>query len=204
MRIGDWSSDVCSSDLAVAGRHPLGQPCTRGADVEVIEETEQDGVVVRRFDLVVAGETVPGLHWLPAGATGSHPTVCIGHGGFQHKAYGNVPQLALQLARNLGVGVVALDAPEHGDRATDPEAAKKLRASLARSGTGSDKRTGLDPKVLAGMAERARVHVAEWRARRAPPQQDERWAAGPFGWWGVQVGSFPGPPLAPAYERMPA
>ncbi|HEY9566107.1 MAG TPA: hypothetical protein VIR30_20280 [Nocardioides sp.] len=172
--------------------------------MEVIEETEQDGVVVRRFDLVVAGETVPGLHWLPAGATGSHPTVCIGHGGFQHKAYGNVPQLALQLARNLGVGVVALDAPEHGDRATDPEAAKKLRASLARSGNGSDKRPGLDPKVLAGMAERVRVHVAEWRALLDALQQDERWAAGPFGWWGVSMGTFHGIPLAAADDRIAA
>lgn len=172
--------------------------------MEVIEETEQDGVVTRRFDLVVAGETVPGLHWLPAGATGPHATVCIGHGGFQHKAYGNVPELAVQLVRNLGVGVVALDAPEHGDRLTDPEAAKKVRARLARSASEDGKRPGLDPKVLAGMAARVRVHVAEWRALLDALQQDERWAAGPFGWWGVSMGTSHGIPLVAGDERITA
>src|SRR5690348_9684634 len=95
--------------------------------MDIINESDDDGVRARRFDLKVGDEDVPGMHWLPLDAAGAHPTVCIGHGGFQHKLYGNVPELALQLVRNLGIGVVALDAPRHGDRIADPEAAKKAR-----------------------------------------------------------------------------
>ena len=46
--------------------------------MDIISETDDDGVRARRFDLRVGEEIVPGMHWLPLGATGAHPTVCIG------------------------------------------------------------------------------------------------------------------------------
>jgi dienelactone hydrolase len=167
--------------------------------VQLVSESENDGVVARRFDLVVGNETVPGMHWLPAGAAGAHATVCIGHGGFQHKLYGNVPELAIQLVRNLGIGVVALDAPEHGDRIIDKEAAKRAREAIAAGG-----QRPRDPKALKAMAASAKAHVEEWKALLDALQADERWAAGPFGWWGVSMGTTHGIPLVAEDGRFTA
>ena len=171
--------------------------------MDIISETDDDGVRARRFDLRVGDEVVPGMHWLPLAATGAHPTICIGHGGFQHKGYGNVPELAIQFVTNLGVGVVALDAPGHGDRITDPEAAKKARdRAIAAAGKGGRRR--LDPAVVAAMAKRTQQHVEEWRALLDVVQADDRWAAGPFGWWGVSMGTTHGLPLAARDDRIAA
>lgn len=168
--------------------------------MDVISETETDGVRARRVDLRVGDEVVPGMHWLPP-VDGPHPTVCIGHGGFQHKRYGNVPKLAIQLVRNLGVGVVALDAPRHGDR-VDPAKAKAAREAAAAAM--AEGRRGIDPEVLGAMARRIDQHVGEWRALLDDLQTDERWAAGPFGWWGVSMGTSHGIPLVAQDGRFAA
>ena len=171
--------------------------------MDIISENDDDGVRARRFDLRVADEVVPGMHWLPLDASEAHATVCIGHGGFQHKLDGNVPELAIQFVQNLGVGVVALDAPRHGDRIVDPDAAKKVRdQAVAAAGKGG--RRGVDPKVLAAMARRTQQHVDEWRALLDVLQADERWAAGPFGWWGVSMGTTHGLPLVAQDDRITA
>jgi hypothetical protein len=171
--------------------------------MDIISETDDDGVRARRFDLRVGDEVVPGMHWLPLGAPGAHATVCIGHGGFQHKQYGNVPELAIQLVQNLGIGVVALDAPRHDDPIVDRQAAKKARdQAVAAAAEGG--RRGLDPEVLAAMARRTQQHVDEWRALLDALQADERWAAGPFGWWGVSMGTSHGIPLIAQDGRFAA
>lgn len=171
--------------------------------MKVIDETTDGPVVERRFLLEVGDEAVPGIHWLPAGAEGPHPTVCIGHGGFQHKRIDNVLALARQLVTNLGVGVVALDAPDHGDRLADPDAAARTLAALA-GGDREARRRAFGKQARAAMAERAKVHVAEWRGLLDALQADERWAAGPFGWWGVSMGTTHGLPLAAADGRIAA
>ena len=62
--------------------------------MHIIGETVDDGVIARRFDLQVGDETVPGMHWIPTHpATATYPTICIAHGGFQHKLHSNVPEL---------------------------------------------------------------------------------------------------------------
>jgi len=176
--------------------------------VKIISESvldEPGGIIARRFDLDVDGTTVPGMHWFPAGDTteiGNSATVCIAHGGFQHKLYGNVPELAHQFVRNLRVGVVALDAPDHGDRIVDREAAKAARDAAVRNA--ADGRRGLDPDTLAAMAKRAKQHVIEWRALLDDLQTDDRWAAGPFGWWGVSMGTTHGIPVVAHDPRITA
>jgi hypothetical protein len=171
--------------------------------MQIIHEADDEGVTARRFDLHVGEETVPGMHWFPTLATGPSATVCIGHGGFQHKLYGNVPELAIQLVRNLGTGVVALDAPLHGDRIADPETAAKAR-DAARRAAAEGGRRAIDPKALAAMATRAQMHVEEWRALLDVLGQDERWAAGSFGWWGVSMGTTHGIPLVAQDGRFSA
>lgn len=171
--------------------------------MKILDETVSDGVLARRFDLVVDGEVVPGLHWSPAGSVEAAATVCIGHGGFQHKAYGNVPELAIQFVQQLGVAAVALDAPGHGDRIVDREAARAARDRAVKA-AGDGRRRGLDPETAAAMAARAAGHVAEWRALLDELQRDPRWAAGPFGWWGVSMGTTHGVPLLAADDRFVA
>lgn len=171
--------------------------------LDVVDEVADGPVVERRFDLHVGEATVPGIHWLPAGAPGPHPTVCIGHGGFQHKRVDNVLELARQLVDHLGVGVVALDAPEHGDRVTDPDRAAKAMAAVS-GGDPAERRRYLGSRARAAMAERAEGHVAEWRALLDHLQTDPRWAAGPFGWWGVSMGTTHGLPLAAQDPRIAA
>src|ERR1700722_20727659 len=96
--------------------------------MDVIDEVSEKGVIERRFGLVVNDETVPGIHWIPAGVAAPHPTILIGHGGTQHKRVPNVLGLARKLVRHGGYGVVALDAPGHGDRMTDEQ--RDARAEL--------------------------------------------------------------------------
>ena len=62
----------------------------------------------------------------------------------------------------------------------------------------------LDPEALVAMARRTQQHVDEWRALLDALQTDERWAAGPFGWWGVSMGTTHGIPLLAQDPRFTA
>src|SRR5262245_66148542 len=111
-------------------RLDLRAPLRQTAAMQIVRESSERGVVERRFDLEVAGDVVPGIHWLPADESGPYPTVLIGHGGTQHKRAPNVLALARRLVRHLGYSVVALDAPEHGARISDEQAAQSNRDRL--------------------------------------------------------------------------
>ena len=167
----------------------------------ILEEAAELGVVERRFDLDVEGEVVPGIHWLPEGAAAPHPTVLIGHGGTQHKRVPNVLGLARTLVRHCGYGVVALDAPAHGERMT--EAQRQARAELlAARQEGTVVPTSRDrARALDQLAPKA---VAEWRALLDDLASNALWAAGPFGYWGVSMGTAFGVPLLAAEPRISA
>ena len=178
--------------------------------MDVIDETCEKGVVERRFDLVVDGETVPGLWWSPEGASGPRPTVLIGHGGTQHKAVPNVLSLARRLVRHLGYGAVAIDAPDHGDRVADPEAAEKARRRLQRQIAGG-RRPGAtpqpianDPKAAEAWVRRTETGVAEWRALVDALEKEDLCGSGPFGYWGVSMGTAIGLPFVAAEPRIRA
>src|SRR5437660_2238323 len=99
--------------------------------MEIVQEVCERGVVERRVGLKVdGGQIVPGLVWLPEAATGPQPTVILGHGGVVHKRAPEVLGLARRLVRHRGYAAVALDAPEHGDRITNKDAARAARRAL--------------------------------------------------------------------------
>src|SRR5580698_1472015 len=98
--------------------------------LDVLEETVERGFIERRFDLRTGDDVVPGILWLPEGATGPRPTVLIGHGGTQHKRVPNVLSLARRLVRHQGYAAVAIDAPGHGDRIVDRAAFEASRKRL--------------------------------------------------------------------------
>ncbi|HEX5287797.1 MAG TPA: alpha/beta hydrolase [Streptosporangiaceae bacterium] len=170
--------------------------------MDIITEAAQDGIIERRFDLKVGDQTVPGLHWLPEHATAPHPTVLIGHGGTQHKRVPNVLGLARKLVAELGYGVVALDAPGHGDRMTAEERAEAEAFRAARQAGGPL------PPLAAGrrarMAAATGQAVAEWQALLDDLGSDPRWADGPFGYWGVSMGTSFGIPLVAREPRISA
>lgn len=103
--------------------------------MKIVDESTELGVVERRFDLNVDGDVVPGIHWLPEGASVPHPTVLIGHGGTQHKRVPNVLGLARKLVRAHGYGVVALDSM--GTAFGLPLLAGEKRVSAAVLGLGA-------------------------------------------------------------------
>ena len=174
--------------------------------MDVIEETTERGVCERRVDLRVGEEVVPGVIWTPEGATGPRPTVLIGHGGTQHKRAPNVVSLARRLVRHLGYVAVAVDAPGHGDRIVDPAVAelarKNLEARLAGDSSGRLAQPTRDPEAMKAMAERSRQGSKEWSAVLDQLVELPEIGSGPFGYWGVSMGTSIGLPFVAADDRI--
>ena len=176
--------------------------------MEIISEKVEDGVVVRRFDLTVEGQVVPGLHWTPEGASGRGPTILFGHGGFQSKEAPNIVAMAESMAREQGYASVALDAPRHGDRRTEEqmreqeETLRRLREGGAGASRGAARRPAVAAVTDEGEGEERREPrmVREWKALLDELGAD----AGPFGYWGVSMGARYGIPLAATEPRITA
>jgi dienelactone hydrolase len=171
--------------------------------MDVVSSVAEKGVVEERFDLKVEGEVVPGIRWRPEAASGPTPTILIGHGGTQHKRAPNVLGLARRFVRHLGVTVLALDAPGHGDRVTDPAAAEEARQRLAsriesRAGT-----MDLSADEAQAFVARSLGGVQEWKALvddvEAGGGHDGR-----LGYWGVSMGTAIGLPFVAAEPRVNA
>ncbi len=171
--------------------------------MDITDEVIDGGIIERRFEIEVDGERVPGIHWLPEGATGPHPTVLIGHGGTQHKRVPNILALAQRLVTDGGYGAVALDAPAHGDRMTeaDREEARARQQATADSG---GRRPPISGDVAKVLAARAPKHVAEWKAVLDELQKQPNSSEGPFGYWGLSMGCAFGMPLVASEPRIAA
>jgi dienelactone hydrolase len=160
--------------------------------MEIVDEVCERGVVERRIGLKIeAGETVPGIVWLPETAAGPRPTVILGHGGVVHKRAPEVLGLARRLVRHRGYAAVALDAPEHGERITDKDAARaRRRAVQARidEGPGTAPPRRMDANQATGFAGRMLNHVGELRAL-----VDDLVSTGfiddRLGYWGMSMGT---------------
>jgi dienelactone hydrolase len=169
--------------------------------MELIDEVSEKGVVERRFNLEVNGESVPGIHWLPANVETPLPTILIGHGGTQHKRVPNVLGLARKLVRHANYAVVALDAPGHGDRMTE-EQKEAITELLARRSGG--RLAPIPAERMRAMAGAAAQAVVEWKALLDDLAANPQWADGPFGYWGVSMGTAFGVPLLASEPRITA
>lgn len=172
--------------------------------MRVLDEIVEQGVMERPFTFEVADETVPGVLWRPAGATGPTPLVLICHGGTQHKRAANVLGLARRFVRHLGYSAVALDAPGHGDRVTDPEQARAARQDLerrilAQRGSASAPRVEHRDEAawLAAHAQSAREWSALLDLLVAEGVADDR-----IGWWGLSMGTTIGLPFLAGEPRV--
>jgi pimeloyl-ACP methyl ester carboxylesterase len=172
--------------------------------MEILSEKVEQGVVEQRFDLQVEGEIVPGIRWHPESAGGLRPTILIGHGGTQHKRVPNVLGLARRFVRHLGYGAVALDAPGHGDRITDPEMAERRRQAIqARIAAGPDAAApSFGAEEAKEWVERTTKGIAEWKALL--DELDEQGAGPGYGYWGVSMGTAIGLPFVASEPRIGA
>lgn len=183
--------------------------------MNVLSKVSERGVVERSFELVVRDRVVPGIVWSPEESSGRRPVVLIGHGGTQHKRVPNVLSLGRRLVRHCGYTAIALDAPGHGDRVTDEEAAAAARARLERriarggdgSGNGSRERGPAD--VLPDDTAVAKLqHVAgnEWKAVVDHVESGalDGVEVSSFGYWGVSMGTLIGLPFVASEPRVRA
>ena len=177
--------------------------------MDVIDQVVEKGVVERRFDLKAGDEVVPGILWSPEGATGPRPTVLIGHGGTQHKRAPNVVGLARRFVRHLGYAAVALDAPGHGDRIVDQQAADEQRKALEARVAAGRRQGKAVPMEMTGEAAKAWVErtsrgVAEWKTLVDELANVPEVGTGPYGYWGVSMGTAIGLPFVAAEPRISA
>jgi dienelactone hydrolase len=165
-------------------------------DLEEVDTTR--GVCERAFVLEIDGERVPGLIWTPDGARGPRPTILIGHGGTQHKRTPNVLALARRFVRHQGFAAVAIDAPGHGDRATDADRAEARISPEERR----RRLTEMTPEQARAWSQRAERGGAEWTATLDAVSTLDEVGSGPFGYWGVSMGTAIGLPFVAAEPRI--
>lgn len=172
----------------------------KGAGMQSTGEVVEKGVAETAFSFDHDGETVPGILWRPQGATGPTPVVLLGHGGTQHKRTPNILGLARRFVRHLGVSAVALDAPGHGDRVLDAQAADEFRRELERRVTarGGEASEAEASRPLVDV-DRA---VAEWSALLDLLEADSITREGQIGYWGVSMGTMIGVPLIATESRL--
>lgn len=173
------------------------------------KKTVEMGVVERGFVLETAEEPVPGILWSPEAANTPRPAVLIGHGGTQHKRVANVLALARRFVRHLGFCAVALDAPGHGDRVVDHEAADRHRRALqdrlaaGAAGTVTGPRT-FDAREATQWIERTRKGVIEWKTLVDELDADGTVTNGSYGYWGLSMGTAIGLPFVATEPRVAA
>jgi pimeloyl-ACP methyl ester carboxylesterase len=156
-----------------------------------ISEVATEGVLERLFELTLGGEHVPGVIWAPTDASAGRPLVLMGHGGSQHKKFPSLVSRAHKYVTELGFAVVAIDAPDHGDRPPS-EQAKKFIAELQKKMAEGQP---VGETVALEMARLALQVVPEWQATLDAVQTlDFVGAGGPVGYWGLSMGGAIGVP----------
>ncbi len=168
--------------------------------MEFVSEQTEKGVTERRFDMEVGGENVPGIVWAPDGAQGTRPLLLVGHGGTQHKRIDTILSRARTFVRHQGYAVVAIDAPGHGDRITEEEAARMREQIQARI----RRRAEMTPEQAQQWAERNTRAVKEWKATLDAVEALNYVGKGPVGYWGVSMGTAIGVPFVASEPRVKA
>jgi dienelactone hydrolase len=158
--------------------------------------TSCDGVTEQLFTL---GE-IPGVLWTPEGAAGTRPLIVMGHGGGQHKKAPGVVAHAHRFVTAGGFAVVAVDAPNHGDRPRDEEFARIAAENRARMVAGED----IAPQIAALHTFLAGQTVPEWQAVLTAIQELDHVGAGPVGYWGMSMSCGLGVPFVAAEPRVRA
>jgi dienelactone hydrolase len=162
-----------------------------------ISQTVSDGVSQQLFTL---GD-IPGVLWMPAGATGPRPLVLVGHGGGQHKMAPGVVGRARRYVTECGFAAAAIDAPSHGDRPQTGEH-QRFTAVIRERAAAGEPVGSLFPGYNATISAQA---VPEWRETLDALQRlDQIGAGGAVGYTGLSMGGAIGVRLAATEPRIAA
>lgn len=145
------------------------------------------------------GTAFRGVIWTRAEGSRDRPIVLFGHGGRVHKTIPYLVSRAYKYASAFGYTVVAIDAPNHGERPIS-ERATRANAEMAER-----RRAGkpISDLVAREMAEVAEKTVPEWRATLDAVQAlPDVGSGGRVGYWGLSMGTSIGLPLAAAEPRI--
>lgn len=146
--------------------------------------TTTAGLVERPFTVTRDGDTIPGVLWTPAGASGPLPLVLMGHGGGSEKRGPNIVAGAEGLVRDHGVAAAAIDAPGHGERGGVVGRTPEYYALWADGQKMADRGVGDWKATLDGL-----LALGEFDADRV-------------GWWGLSMGTLLGLPYVAADPRI--
>ncbi|MFD4507979.1 dienelactone hydrolase family protein [Streptomyces sp. NPDC058457] len=160
-------------------------------------QTTSNGVVERDFTV----DGIPGVLWSPASGPERAPLVLMGHGGGTHKKWPAMPGRAHRLVDVGGFHVACIDSPGHGDRPRTAYDEQEI-AALYRAREAGEPEGPIVVRYNAHLAERA---VPEWQATLDALQAlPEIGAEGPVGYYGLNMGTAIGVPLAAADPRITA
>jgi dienelactone hydrolase len=149
-------------------------------------------MVERSLEVRCNGRSVPTVLWTPSDAARPLPLVLVGHGGGGHKRAATVVAMAEGLAREHGIATLAIDGPVNGERDTNDEDARKLRAQ--------DRHAYRRTYYL----EKYDSMVEDWRAALDAAQRLPEIGNGPVGYWGLSMGTRFGVPLIVTEPRIRA
>lgn len=174
--------------------------------MQIIDTTTEKGVTESRVDFATDDDLIPGIVWQPESVDAPCPVVLIGHGGTQHKRVPNVLAMARRIVRRLGYVAVAVDAPAHGERITDPDAAETARRNLEEriSAGGDGPPLARDAEQMAAMRRRSARAAAEWSQVLDAVSELPEVDATRVGYWGVSMGTSIGLPFVAADPRVTA
>jgi hypothetical protein len=169
-----------------------------------LKKTEHLGrdVIQKKFDIVVAGETVPCVMWEPASGVKLRTLIAMGHGGGQHKTTCSIRNRALRYARDFGWASLAIDAPKHGARISREEKEVERLTTQARvNGVANAPSMSTQDKITLLNALAAQA-VPEWQA--ALDSVLERFALDlvSMGYWHLSPGTWIGIPLLAVETRF--
>ncbi|MFX0579407.1 alpha/beta hydrolase [Nocardia nepalensis] len=160
-------------------------------------ESSSDGMVERDF---IVGE-VPGVLWSPARGADRAPLVLMSHAGGNHKKHPSMSGRAQRFVTDGGFHVAVIDAPGHGDRPRTAHDERELAALHAAKAAGEPE----GPSARRYSAYLAEQAVPEWRATLDALQElAEIGADGPVGYFGINLGTAIGVPLAAVEPRITA
>ncbi|MBL8380290.1 MAG: dienelactone hydrolase family protein [Burkholderiales bacterium] len=149
-------------------------------------------VIERAFVAQRDGHTIPGVLWLPAGATGRAPLMLISHGGGGHKKSKVIQEVSASMVAR-GFAAAAIDGPMHGERRAQIEEGPPVQGEfVSRWKSGPDN---------GGMVD---FMIADWKAALdhlvTLPEID----GARVGWNGLSMGTAFGLPFVAAEPRIKA
>jgi len=143
----------------------------------------------------------PGVLWSSASGCDRAPLVLMGHGGGTHKRWPAMTGRAHRLVTGCGLHVAVIDAPDHGGRPRTAYDEQEI-AAMYQARAAGEPEGPIVVRYNAHLAERA---VPEWQATLDALQElPEIGTDGPVGYFGLNMGTAIGVPLAAVEPRITA